>query len=212
MLVLCTKNSNKLTNERMEDLLDENVLTFFNNDSLSADVVDSLFSDGYALLEQNSTPSSGTITPPLPVPPPAPDAPEPRPSTPVTSQPLPSLTRFAVPLSEREIHQLRLNSIPATTTKDTKYCLSVWDEWAKHCQESNYRTIPPIHSLSENEMQSLFVLEVRKTNGDEYPPNSLMHLCCGLVRHLHANGHPNLDLLKDSQFSEFRSTLDAEMK
>ena len=64
-------------------------------------------------------------------------------------------------------------------------------------------------------MQSLFVrfvLEVRKKNGDEYPPNSLMHLCCGLVRHLHANGHPNLDIFKDSQFSEFRSTLDAEMK
>ena len=96
----------------MEDLLDENVMTFF-NDSLSADEVDldSLFTDSYALLEQNSAPSNGTITPPLPVPPvppPAPEAPEPRPSTPATSQPLPSLACFAAPLSEREIHQLRL--------------------------------------------------------------------------------------------------------
>ena len=57
-----------------------------------------------------------------------------------------------------------------------------------------------------------FVLEVRKKDGTEYPPNTLHHLCSGIARYLRANGHPTLDLYKDSAFADFRTTLDAEMK
>ena len=59
---------------------------------------------------------------------------------------------------------------------------------------------------------SRFVLEVRKKDGSEYPANTLHHLCCGIMRHLRLNGRPELDFFKDPTFSEFRATLDSEMK
>ena len=51
-----------------------------------------------------------------------------------------------------------------------------------------------------------FVLEVRKKNGDLYPPNTLHHIVAGLQRHLRWSGRP-IDLFKD-----FQSALDAELK
>ena len=59
---------------------------------------------------------------------------------------------------------------------------------------------------------SWFVLKVRKKDGSEYPPNTLHHICCGILRHLRESGRPNIDIFKDSSFTNFRATLDGEMK
>ena len=57
-----------------------------------------------------------------------------------------------------------------------------------------------------------FILEVRKQNGSEYPPNTLHHLICGIMRFLRQNGRPEIDFFKNDSFLEFRTSLDAEMK
>ena len=57
-----------------------------------------------------------------------------------------------------------------------------------------------------------FILEIRKKNGDEYPPNTLHHLICGIMRFLRQNGNPQLDFFKDAIFADFRCSLDGEMK
>lgn len=57
-----------------------------------------------------------------------------------------------------------------------------------------------------------FVLEVRKVNGSEYQPNTLYHIVCGLMRHVRNSLNANIDFLKDSEFAEFRASLDSEMK
>ncbi len=57
-----------------------------------------------------------------------------------------------------------------------------------------------------------FVLEVRKTDGNEYPPNTLHHIICGIMRHVRATSNPQADFFKDVEFSSFLSTLNAEMK
>ena len=56
------------------------------------------------------------------------------------------------------------------------------------------------------------MLEVRKKNGVEFPPNSLQHICCGLMRHLKWNAQPSIDIVSDSDFADFRGTLNAKMK
>ena len=56
-----------------------------------------------------------------------------------------------------------------------------------------------------------FVLEIRTKEGNEYNPNSLHHLVCGILRRVR-NDKPGIDFFKDSQFAYFRMTLDAEMK
>ena len=76
-------------------------------------------------------------------------------------------------------------------------------------------TIAELHLLSSKELGywlTHFIHEIRKKCGGEYTPNTLHHICCGLMRQLRLSGHPNIDFFKDPDFSEFRASLDAEMK
>ena len=57
-----------------------------------------------------------------------------------------------------------------------------------------------------------FVVEVRKGNGDPYPPNSLYQICCGLQRGLKAANRAELDIFNSPRFVLFRDTLDSQMK
>ena len=59
---------------------------------------------------------------------------------------------------------------------------------------------------------SRFVLEIRKKDGTEYPPNTLHHICCGILRHLRESRRVEIDFFEDVAFAEFRTTLDGEMK
>ena len=56
-----------------------------------------------------------------------------------------------------------------------------------------------------------FIFEVRKKNGNEFPPKTLHHLISGIQRHLRMNGK-NINLLKDPEFTDMRVCLDSEMK
>ena len=60
---------------------------------------------------------------------------------------------------------------------------------------------------------TLFVLEGRKQNETEYPPNTLHHIVCSIIimRYLSQNGI-NIDFYQDPEFADFRQRLDAEMK
>ena len=62
-----------------------------------------------------------------------------------------------------------------------------------------------------NHWLSRFVVEARKTDGTEYPPNTLHHIVAGLQRHLLFGGRM-LDSFKDQQFATFQASLDGEMK
>ena len=53
------------------------------------------------------------------------------------------------------------------------------------------------------------MLEVRKENGNLYPPNSLYSLCCGLQRTIRVNGQ---NIFTDALFAKFREVLDSQMK
>ena len=132
------------------------------------------------------------------------------------NEPHPSAaSRFAAPVSEDEILERRESSIPAKTAQDTRYCMNVSQQWSTNRNQSQSSQIPPLSTITPVEFQYWlirFVLEVRKLDGTEYPPQTLHHLCSGLVRYLRLHGHPILDIFKNSLFAEFRSTLDAEMK
>ena len=39
--------------------------------------------------------------------------------------------RFAPPQTEQQIQRARIDGIPESTKKDTKYCLKIWEEWSK---------------------------------------------------------------------------------
>ena len=52
----------------------------------------------------------------------------------------------------------------------------------------------------------------KEKDGDLFVPNILHHICCSIMRYLQTNGMPQIDIFKDSGFSQFRMVLDAEMK
>ena len=58
---------------------------------------------------------------------------------------------------------------------------------------------------------SKFVLEVRKANGDCYPPETLHNMCSGLLRYIRQD-RPEINIFKSPTFSGFQRALDGEMK
>ena len=56
------------------------------------------------------------------------------------------------------------------------------------------------------------MVEKRKKDGTPYPPESVYHIVCGVMRFVRLNGKSEVDFFKDQAFSDFRAVLDAEMK
>ena len=127
-----------------------------------------------------------------------------------------SRSRFAQPKTETEIDKAREESIPRKTREDTTYCVRLWETWAESRSLNTGIRVPPLAQLDTRELQcwlSRFIHEARKKNGREYAPNTLYHLACGIMRHIRHNcGRPEIDFFKDPEFSDFHSSLDAEMK
>lgn len=91
---------------------------------------------------------------------------------------------FAAPKTEQEIEQARQGRIPKKKKSDTKYFIGMW-EWRLHKRVEYQENIPEIGEIPLAELAKLlsrFVLEVRKKNGDDVPPNSIHHIVSGLQR------------------------------
>ena len=127
-------------------------------------------------------------------------------------------TRFAKPKTEKEIQSARQNSIPKKTRQDTAYCFRLWECWSEYRSSSTGIPVPTLSALSATprDLQYWlinFIHEVRKQNCSEYPPNTLHHIVSGIMRYIRNEcGHPEIDLFKDPEFGDFRSSMDAEMK
>ena len=66
-----------------------------------------------------------------------------------------------------------------------------------------------------NYWMARFITEVRRKDGNDYPPNTVTHITAGLQRHLREEcGRPGINLLKkdDTTFDLFWKSLNARMK
>ena len=126
-------------------------------------------------------------------------------------------SRFAPPMSDSEVQQAKTFAVPKRTKKDTAWCISLWEQWRKARNSRSKEQVPAdICTLATSQLLqywlSRFVLEVRKKDGQEYPPDTLYHIVCGIMRFLRQNGKPEIDFFKERLYADFRTTLDAEMK
>ena len=140
---------------------------------------------------------------------------EPTSATSNASHPAKAIRKFAQPVSNKDIVKTMHSAIPTTTRRDNKYCYTLWNDWVLYRANSTGEVIPLLHNITAEELQHwlcAFVLEVRKKDGNLFVPNTLHHICCGIMRYLRTNGMPQIDIFKDSGFSQFRMVLDAEMK
>ena len=129
-------------------------------------------------------------------------------------------SRFAGPVSSTYVEAVKTLRIPKKTQANTLWATKLWQEWA--C--SRIKNISPDetgHALDNDVVKmeladvsfwlQRFVLEVRKSNGDVYSPDSLYQLCCGIQRALREAGH-DVNIFEQFQFAQCRSVIDGELK
>ena len=141
------------------------------------------------------------------------------PTTAVVTTTCTSTRVYSSPKGTKAVKAAMFNSVPQKTRVQTNWTVKVWTEWAL---TRNARLLPDerpfstrFRDLSISEINfwlSRFVLVIRKKNGEQYPPNSLYQLICGLQRNLRENGRADVKLFDDPALHGFRSTLDGEMK
>ena len=87
---------------------------------------------------------------------------------------------------------VKTSRIPKKTQANTLWATKLWQEWACSCIK-NISPDETGHAMDNDVVKTeladvsfwlqRFVLEVRKSNGDAYSPDSLYQLCCGIQRH-----------------------------
>ena len=131
-----------------------------------------------------------------------------------TLPPPKAIRKFAQAVSNEDITKTMHSAIPQKMQRDNKYCYTLWNDWVSHRANSTGEAIPLLHNITIKELQHwmfAFVLEVWKKDGNAFVPNTLHHIC-GIMRYLRTNGFPQIDIFKDSGFSQFQMVLDSEMK
>lgn len=117
---------------------------------------------------------------------------------------------------EKELEELTSGVVPESTSRSTKWALKTFYSWceARNKAEdtagvpSDLLTNPDINLL--NKYLAMFAVEARKANGELYPPATLHHLLCGLLRHMREVSPccPNF-LDKKDKFKKLHNTLDS---
>ena len=126
---------------------------------------------------------------------------------------------YGSPKSQKDIKRSMESGVPEKTRSQTNWAIKVWTEWAT----SRNRNLLPDEAPFNCEIETLsaqlinfwlsrFVLEIRRRDGERYPPASLYQLCCGILRYLRAAGRAEVNIFEQAEFHTFRATLDSEMK
>lgn len=129
--------------------------------------------------------------------------------------PPPEDERFGNVTSEDDLNELISETTPKNTKKQTKWASNVFNQW-RSFRTAHGDMVPELHAFTEadvNKWLSRFIVEVRKKNGDFYPPKSLYLLSVGLLRfNRDAGVHMNFMDDRDDRFLRFRRVLDSQMK
>ena len=141
----------------------------------------------------------------------------------VTDKSIFEASRFGDPMNSIEIDTIRKVGVPVSTKRSTAWAVNVWEAWVNARTSVNFtEDAETTHSLKRNISQMTveeirfwlprFVVEVRKENGQHYPPNSLYGLCCGLQRELRLKDRADINVFTDAAFNLHRQVFDSQMK
>lgn len=120
--------------------------------------------------------------------------------------------RFGPETNDEDVNRLIDDQKSVNTQRNTK-----WAESWRQTRNKTGHEIPALCGMTVGQMDTYlcrFVIEVRKRNGDKYPPNSLYHIMCGLLRKLRDDNIHNMNFLdqSDSRFAHLRRAIDSQMK
>ncbi|CAC5366355.1 unnamed protein product [Mytilus coruscus] len=131
----------------------------------------------------------------------------------------PSTSRFHEPKTDKEIEDMQSKKF-ADSTK-IKWATTLFKQWKStrniRANDPNVGLSPIRVDLAEMSLDELnysisrFICEVRKTDGTEYPPDTLYSLVICLQLYMDTLGY-NHKFLSDSSFIQIKNSLDNVMK
>jgi hypothetical protein len=128
-----------------------------------------------------------------------------------------SSNRF-VHSTQESIEKDMQNRIPLNTQKKCAWAvrlLRLWhDDW-KCRLDGEMKVLKPVEEWSSGDLSyalRFFVTEVRKENGDRYPPQTLKELVAAIQHYFQNKLKIMVSIFKDKEFAETRAVIDAQMK
>lgn len=119
----------------------------------------------------------------------------------------PSSSRFVFQ-SDEKLQEIKDNSVPKNTARNTAWAVNIWKQWSLSRQEGFPGKFSewPVHLYIADNIQldyllSKFVIEVKKSDSNTYPPNTLYSICCGLLRYVRER-RPEVNFFRDSWVSQ----------
>ena len=144
----------------------------------------------------------------------------------------PKKARFSHISNNSEIHERMINNVPQKTRYQNHWAISVWETWSE-CRNAQYddglipkndepyKKVPTkIQGIDERELGfwlKYFVLEVKRKDGKDYPPNTIYEICCALQRHYNDRSQGKFKSAeifncKDERCYKFYECLDSQMR
>ena len=122
---------------------------------------------------------------------------------------------FAEPATSAEVEKLSAGVIPKNTQKNEQWALRAFNEWIqernKRCEDKCPESILETENAeSLAKWLSLFTIEVRKKDGERYPPATIHMLLCALQRIMRRYNKQAFDIFakKDTRFWQFHGTME----
>ena len=126
--------------------------------------------------------------------------------------------RFAKPMTEKDVLTLKAANESKNTRDNTDWIERIFSDWRRQRNSlSECVLVPELTDVSVDELNrylSFFIAEIRRKDGQPYPPRTLYNIASGVLRVLREKEITDRNFLdvKDGRFLMFRNTFDACMK
>ncbi|XP_045178152.2 uncharacterized protein LOC123538250 [Mercenaria mercenaria] len=97
-------------------------------------------------------------------------------------------SRFQKPRSTVGIKNKQRNAVPAITTRSNIWAINVWKEWAEsrnlQPETASEPGFPIPLDIGNGVWLQRFICEIKRKNGEPYPPATLQNIAAGIQRYL----------------------------
>ena len=131
--------------------------------------------------------------------------------------------RFVAPLSPSSMERVCKGYVPKNTTKATDWALRVFEQWKENRNYTSPEERVPEKLLEDGNAELLnlwlarFVVEIRRADGEPYPPSSINSILSGLYRYCKAcaptgSPPPNFMDRKNPHFRDLTGALQVKCR
>lgn len=123
-----------------------------------------------------------------------------------------------MPVTEEEVKDIISKRIPKSTQAKSQWAVKMFRSWLENFNQRDGRENKfenDIDQMCKEELNNalhFFISEVRKENGERYPPASLKSIVAMLQHHLVHNLHKPWSIFNDVEFKSSIAVLDGNMK